>query len=462
MRSGSFSSDVTAVADEDWRVSEEIDFKLHFKVEELIGIETLSRRGSDLESNYKLPEVEDALDSYPEGGLEAWLVVLGGWCALVCTFGLINSVGVFEQYYVSGPLMEYNQSTVSWILSALVFLQIFCGSIFGLMFDNYGPRWLLWVGSITFIFGLMMLSFSTEYSQIFLSQGIVSAIGSAAVFHAAMSSIASWFQKNRAAAYGVLVTGSSFGGIFWPLMMDKLIAKIGFPWMMRVMSLIFLFLLAFACLTVKSRLPPKPRQFVLKEYLDNLKDIRLAVTSVAAVFFMLGMFLPFNYVLLQAEKAGFSPTLIPYLLPILNAVSIFGRVLSGVTADKVGKFNMMVSITFVSALVCLVVWIPIKSVAGIIVFVAIYGFASGGFIGICTVCVAQISDISQIGTRVGTLFAIESVGALIGSPIGGAIVAAQDGDYLGLQLFCGCSMMIGSILFVWARYIQVGFKLVKV
>lgn len=130
MRSASFSSDVTAVADDDcWRASEEIDFKLHFKVEELVNIETLSRRGSDLESNYKLSEVEDVEDSFPDGGLEAWLVVLGGWCALVCTFGLINSVGVFEQYYVSGPLKEYDQSTVSWILSALLFLQIFCGSI---------------------------------------------------------------------------------------------------------------------------------------------------------------------------------------------------------------------------------------------------------------------------------------------------------------------------------------------
>lgn len=330
------------------------------------------------------------------------------------------------------------------------------------MFDNYGPRWLLRGGSVTFIFGLVMLSFSTEYYQIFLSQGIVSAIGSSAVFHAAMSSIASWFQKNRAAAYGVMVTGSSFGGLFWPIMMNKLIVKIGFPWMMRVMSLIFMFLLAFACLTVKTRLPPKLRRFVLKEYLDNLKDIRLAITSVAAFFFMLGMFLPFNYVLLQAEKAGFSPALIPYLLPILNAVSILGRVLSGVTADKVGRFNMMVSITFFSALVCLVIWIPIKSIAGVLVFVSIFGFASGGFIGVCTTLVSQISDISQIGTRVGTLFAIESIGALIGSPIGGAIVSAHHGDYLGLQLFCGCSMMIGSLMFIWARHILVGFRCIKV
>ena len=27
----------------------------------------------------------------PDGGVTAWLVVLGGWCALFCTFGWINS-----------------------------------------------------------------------------------------------------------------------------------------------------------------------------------------------------------------------------------------------------------------------------------------------------------------------------------------------------------------------------------
>jgi hypothetical protein len=124
----SITSTITAVADEDWRVSEEIDFKIHFKIVDFLGIDEISQHGSDLEANYKLPE-EDIVDSFPDGGVEAWLVVLGAWCALVCTFGLINSVGVFEQYYVSGPLKEYNQSTVSWILSALLFLQIFCGSI---------------------------------------------------------------------------------------------------------------------------------------------------------------------------------------------------------------------------------------------------------------------------------------------------------------------------------------------
>ena len=64
-----------------------------------------------------------APSDFPDGGAEAWLVVLGGFFALFCTFGLINCVGVFLQYYVSGPLRGYDASAVSWITSAQVFVQ---------------------------------------------------------------------------------------------------------------------------------------------------------------------------------------------------------------------------------------------------------------------------------------------------------------------------------------------------
>lgn len=32
---------------------------------------------------------------FPEGGLQAWTVVFGAWCALFCTFGLVTYIGVF-------------------------------------------------------------------------------------------------------------------------------------------------------------------------------------------------------------------------------------------------------------------------------------------------------------------------------------------------------------------------------
>lgn len=60
---------------------------------------------------------------FPDGGLEAWLVVAGGFCALFSTFGLVNCVGSFVNYYVSGPLSNYNASTVTWITSIQVFMM---------------------------------------------------------------------------------------------------------------------------------------------------------------------------------------------------------------------------------------------------------------------------------------------------------------------------------------------------
>ncbi|KAL7951253.1 major facilitator superfamily domain-containing protein [Trichoderma barbatum] len=457
------SSAGTTVANERIDSKEDLDAHKKSDVEVSGAGEEISLANLDVEAGPKpTPPAPPPPGDFPDGGLEAWLVVFGGWCALFSTFGLINCVGVFEQYYVSGPLKQYDASVVSWIVSVLVFLMIFCGSIFGLVFDNYGPRWLLWGGAVTHIFGLMMISLSKEYYQFFLAQAIVSAIGSSAVFNACMSCIVSWFLKRRAAAYGIMVSGSSVGGVVLPIMMNKLITKIGFPWMMRTLAFMFTLLLAIACLTVKSRLPPRPRRFVLREYAENLKDIRLATTTAAAFFFQLGMFLPFNYVLLQAEKAGFSPALIPYLLPILNAMSILGRILPGIAADKVGRFNVVIIITFISALFCLAIWIPVKNMAGIIVFVAMFGFSSGGVISLGPTLVAQVSDIRHIGTRVGVAFAIQSLGALVGSPIGGAIVSSQHGEYLGLQMFCGLAMMLGCLGFIWARYTQVGFKLVKV
>lgn len=35
-------------------------------------------------------------DVFPDGGLEAWLVVLGAWCVSFCSYGWINSKFVFE------------------------------------------------------------------------------------------------------------------------------------------------------------------------------------------------------------------------------------------------------------------------------------------------------------------------------------------------------------------------------
>lgn len=191
---------------------------------------------------------------------------------------------------------------------------------FGRIFDVYGPRWLLIIGTVVYVFGLMMTSLSTQYYQFILAQGVLGAIGSSACFNACMASVVSWFYRRRALALGIMVSGSSLGGVVLPIMMTKMIANVGFPWTMRAVAFLFLFMLGIACLTVKSRLTPKPRPLVVSEYLAGFKEPAFILTVSACFLFFWGMFLPFNYIILQAQQQGMDPNLTSYLLPIINAV----------------------------------------------------------------------------------------------------------------------------------------------
>jgi MFS family permease len=65
----------------------------------------------------------------------------------------------------------------------------FQGPVAGKLVDNYGPRWPILAGSFLHIFGLMMTSISTEYYQIFLAQGVCSAIGCSFLFYPSKSPI---------------------------------------------------------------------------------------------------------------------------------------------------------------------------------------------------------------------------------------------------------------------------------
>lgn len=50
----------------------------------------ISRRDVETASQEYSDSTDDD-DDFPDGGLEAWLVVLGAWCVSFCSYGWINS-----------------------------------------------------------------------------------------------------------------------------------------------------------------------------------------------------------------------------------------------------------------------------------------------------------------------------------------------------------------------------------
>ena len=265
-------------------------------------------------------------------------------------------------------------------------------------------------------------------------------------------------------------------------MFNQLVDRIGFGWSMRAIAFMLLGLLLIANATTKSRLQHKVKPFKIMDFVVPFKEPRFLLLSMGSFFFFCGLFIPINFIILYGEYYGMSSSLAGYQLAILNAAryaflsfstpspapanlyisSVPGRIIPGWAGDRFGRFNVMILTILLSVVVVLALWIPSKSNAPIIVFSALYGFASGAFVSLVGPLVAQISDIRQIGVRNGSNFFVISFAALIGSPIAGALIDSDNGGYLYMQIFSGLVMAVGGICFIGSRYTQVGMKWKKV
>jgi MFS family permease len=137
----------------------------------------------------------------------------------------------------------------------------------------------------------------------------------------ALAAAGTWFSKHRALAFGIITAGSSIGGVIMPIMVERLIPKVGFGWAMRSVAFLLLGLLAISNLTIRSRLPPLRKGFKLMEFIKPFLEPPFLVLTIASFFIYIGGFLPFNFLIAQAQASGTSAELSGYLIPILNAGS---------------------------------------------------------------------------------------------------------------------------------------------
>lgn len=112
-------------------------------------------------------EDEDDKDDFPEGGLRAWSVVFGSFCGSFSVFGIINSTAILLEYFQQHQLQAYSPSQIGWIFGLSLFLTFFCGAPIGPIFDAYGPRVLVFCGSILLVASMFLLGLCTRTSPYF-------------------------------------------------------------------------------------------------------------------------------------------------------------------------------------------------------------------------------------------------------------------------------------------------------
>ncbi|THY20214.1 MFS monocarboxylate transporter [Aureobasidium pullulans] len=388
-------------------------------------------------------------------------VLVGAFCAFFCSVGFFNAWGIFQEYYQVHQLSTKSQFDISWIGSFSICAMYLTSPVAGIAYDKMGPRILLSIGSIGALFAIFMVSLCEEYYQFFLAQALVFGVSSAFLLVPSLSTLTKYFKKNRALGMGIVVAGSSTGGVIWPIILDQFLnhTTLGFGWTIRIVAFIMLPLLAISCLLV--RVP------VLAKLQQNEKDTAPAVKSKADLSIVkspafllccaglaianLGMFSPFFYVSSYAAFLHMSTSFTFYLVSIVNGASFFGRILPGILADRYGCFNLLFCAALTSGIVAFC-WTGATSVAGVMVWALAYGFASGAIMSLQTACISRLATPETMGTAMGMAMGSIALMALFGTPISGQLVGQH--GYLALSMFAGATLVVGSALIACARLVQ--------
>lgn len=214
--------------------------------------------------------------------------------------------------------------------------------------------------------------------------------------------------------------------------------------------------LAISLTVMKVRIrPPQKRQLL---QLSAFTEAPFTLFSFAGFFGYMGLYIPFFYIqsyAIDSPDTKIDPSFAFYLLIILNAASLFGRIIPNFLADKTGPLNMLFPCAAISALLGFC-WIAINSKAGLVVFSILYGFFSGTFVSLPPMTVVSLSpSLAVVGTRIGMSFAFAGFGILVGNPVAGAILGTGT-SYIGLQAFAGGTVAAAAIAVLVARVLKVG------
>jgi MFS family permease len=367
----------------------------------------------------------------------------------------MNAYGAFQTFYQLDFLKSQSSSAISWIGSTQGFLLFLISMAAGPVFDAGHLRLLLWVGSFFLVAGTLLVSLTSHYWQVFVTQAIMIGLGLGCLYLPAPAVVSQYFNKNTALAMSISSAGSAIGGVLYPIAFTHLEQNLGFGWAIRILGFLLLATSIPPVVLMRTKLPPKSSWSIIDQ--KALQDIPYLLLNLGLFFGFMGLYIVFYYIELFAiARTDISHDLAGYLLIILNLSSLPGRVIPGYYADKIGSINVQTAMVFLNAILafCLV---TIRTTSALLVVCVLFGFSAGAFMGLPAAGIVSLTaDKTRIGTRIGMTLAFVGFGVLVSNPIAGAILG-DGGKWTGLICWCGALCLASTLSMLASRVTKVGY-----
>jgi MFS family permease len=385
-----------------------------------------------------------------EGFFYGWVIVAVATLALVVSNGLsIGGIPVFykairEDFVASGAVAANGaESFIAFGATLTFFFAGILSPFAGWLIQRFRIRNLMLVGCLLLGLGLIAHSQTNNAFVVFAARGLMGISLCLVGVLPSIVLVSNWFVRRRGLALGILLTGTSIGGVVIPQIATPLITSYGWRTAMVVVSLlIWLILVPAIIFLVKDRpgdigiLPDGEELAESEKASVSVRGLTLSDALRTPLFWVLALcaaavfypiFVATQQVILQAAKIGLSAQQSSFGLSTLFFVSVTGKFLFGFLSDRFPPTRVMIAcclVMFASTLILL----DLNS-STVFAFLIPFGFGYGG-----TFVLLQRIAADYFGNRdypkiLGVLIVIETVGASIGGLVTGRLADAAGGDY---------------------------------
>lgn len=307
----------------------------------------------------------------------------------------MQSIGTVQSFLQENQLTHYSSRDVGWITGVYNFLTMFLGIQTGPWMDVFGPKYLGPLAVICAVPMFFLLAECKTYWQLMLCLGVLGGSGNAIATTVGIAVIGKLFQQRRGLALGIALSGSSTGGIIFPLVLRQILPAWGWRWSMRSLGLI---VLVAMCLGLVF-LSPFPRLLAVNPSRNrddghnkrsaamDLSAFRSTAYSLIASSIFLLEFAIFGATAILptlVSWAGFPPESGYNMVAILNGLSSLGRIIPGLAGDHFGHFNVLLYMV-IFTLACTAATLTAfgsTRIEALYAFSALWGFGTGSFLSL--------------------------------------------------------------------------------
>ena len=394
-----------------------------------------------------------------------WYIV--GACLLITVYTAgVVSLGFTAVFEPIAEEFGWSYAQIS-LAASLRGLEIgLLAPLMGLLVDRWGPRRLIFGGSILVCVGFLILSRVSSLTMFYGAFALIAVGMSTCTQTVLMTAVTNWFRRKIGVAIGIVASGFGLGGLLVPVL-TKLIDVLQWRTTMFVVGLGMLVIVLPLSLLVRH----KPEHYgyqpdgqmsstvetseapvsiadpeiniPAKQALRQRAFWHVAISSMCQVFVVSAIV---THIMPFLSSLGITRSISSLVALVLPVASIGGRLSSGWLSDRFGSIKIF-TVSFLSMTIGLLLfgYVTYETMWLLVLFIITFSLGWGCTVTIRISLIREYFGRGNFGTILGFVMGMMMLGSITGAPIAGWIFDTL-GSYKAAWLgFCAFTIA-GAVL----------------